>query len=105
MKILAFILSLYILALNLTPCEDSVEVDVIDSKIEMTQNGDINESHSDLDLCSPFCQCQCCHIHTTTSSPSDFVLVLNKISTEIILHFDSLGKDIHISIFQPPKYT
>lgn len=104
MRFLAFILSIYILALNFTPCEDGVFEDNA-FKIEISQIGEINEGHSDIDNCSPFCQCQCCHIHTTTSNETDYTITTNRIPTEIILHFDSLGKDIHNSIFQPPKYA
>ncbi len=101
-RIIAFILSIYILALNFTPCEDSVTVEN-EFKVELSQNGDIDESHTDIDLCSPFCQCNCCQIHTTTANSLDFVVASNLISTHLILHFDSLGKDITFSIFQPPK--
>jgi Family of unknown function (DUF6660) len=102
MKFLAFILSIYILALNFTPCEDSGTVDN-NVNVEISQSGDIGDSHNILDLCSPFCQCHCCHIHATYFSLEDFTAPLQKIPTEIYLHFDSLGKDITNSILQPPR--
>ncbi len=102
MKFLAFILSIYILALNFTPCEDSNVMDN-DIEIEISQKTDIDHSHNVLDLCSPFCQCHCCHIHATSFNLGDSDEASRKISTKIYLHFDSLGKDIIHSILQPPR--
>ncbi|NOY47654.1 hypothetical protein MNBD_BACTEROID02-1257 [hydrothermal vent metagenome] len=102
MKFLAFILSIYILALNFAPCEDNVTVGN-DVNVEVSQSGDIDHSHNNLDLCSPFCQCHCCHVHVTYLNLEDFTAPLQKIPTDIFLHFDSLGKDITNSILQPPR--
>lgn len=104
MKILAFILSVYILALNFVPCEDTVSFDD-DITMELSQDLDHNhsDSNSDVDLCSPFCQCNCCQIHATSFDLSDIADIKSDISTELCLHFDSLGKDIPKSILQPPQ--
>ena len=102
MKFLAFILSIYILALNFAPCEDNGNADN-NVKIEISQSGDINHAHNVIDLCSPFCQCHCCHIHATQFNLEEFTVASHKISTELFLHFDSLGKDISNSILQPPR--
>ena len=102
-KILAFILSIYILGLNFAPCEDS-DVSAIDVTVEVSQIVDADQGHSDLDFCSPFCQCHCCHVHTIHFNLSDIVLNSSTISTNLFLHFDSLGKDIPNSILQPPQY-
>ena len=102
MKFIAFILSIYILALNFTPCEDSPVVGD-EFNIEISQNIDMDHDHSDLDLCSPFCQCHCCHIHVTCFNLAELSLTTSEISTVIILHFDSLGKEITNTILQPPK--
>ena len=102
MKFIAFILSIYILALNFAPCEDNA-INDNDVKVEISKNGDIGESHNVLDLCSPFCQCHCCHIHATYFNLDAFTTASENISTNIFLHFDSLGKDISNSILQPPR--
>ena len=101
MKFVALILSIYILALNFTLCEDNNAVND-DIKVELTQNSDSDHGHNVLDLCSPFCQCHCCHIHATYFNTSDNI-VSNNISTKIFLHFESLGEDIQNSILQPPR--
>lgn len=102
MKIIALILSIYILALNFTPCEDNNAIND-DVKVELSQNTDFDYNHIALDLCSPFCQCHCCHIHATYFNTAENCIVSNDISTEIFSHFDSLGEDIHNSILQPPR--
>ncbi len=102
MKFLAFILSVYILALNFAPCEDTVAIDN-DIKIVIVQNIYMDFDHSDYDLCSPFCQCHCCHIHATSFYLDDSSQESHEISTKIYLHFDDLGKDISNSILQPPR--
>jgi len=100
MKFLAFILSIYILTLNLAPCEDYTVLDD-EVKIEISQQslGD----HTDLDLCSPFCQCHCCHIHATYLSKVDCAIASIDISTKLFFHFNGLEKDFTTSILQPPR--
>ncbi|MBN4084889.1 hypothetical protein JYT89_00955 [Flavobacteriaceae bacterium AH-315-B10] len=104
MKFIALILSIYILALNFAPCEDIVALEN-DIKVEISQNViiDLDQNHNELDLCSPFCQCLCCHIHITNFNLDDFTVSPEKISTKIFSHFDDLGKDISNSILQPPR--
>jgi len=58
MKIFAYILSVYILALIATPCIDGHQDNAL-QKIEQTSTTTDNHS-TDGDHCSPFCTCQCC---------------------------------------------
>jgi uncharacterized protein DUF6660 len=102
MKFLTFILSIYILALNFAPCEDSSTIGN-DVKTEISQSTNIDHSNNVLDLCSPFCQCHCCHIHATYFNLDELTVESQKISTDIFLHFNGLGKDITNSILQPPR--
>ena len=102
MKFVAFILSIYILALNFTPCEDNV-LEGNEVKIEISQNIDVDHSHADLDLCSPFCQCHCCHIHATYFNLVNLTSTSTQISTEVFTYFENLGTDIPNTILQPPR--
>lgn len=101
-KFLTFILSMYILVLNFSFCEDN-GVDDADAKIEISQNLDTNHVHSELDLCSPFCQCQCCHIYATFIGIQKFDIASATFSTEVIYYFDKLDDDITFSILRPPR--
>lgn len=102
MKFLAFILSIYLLVLNFTICEDKVVADS-DVKIEISQDLDSKYGHSDLDLCSPFCQCQCCQIYTTFIGIPKFDAASATHSTEVVYYFDKLEDDITFSILRPPR--
>ena len=100
MKFLAFILSIYILALNFSPCEDNSSGND-ELKTEISEQS--SSEHADLDLCSPFCQCHCCHIHTTYFNILDFAIASTPISTQVFFHFNGLEKDFNNTILQPPR--
>ncbi|WP_106791841.1 DUF6660 family protein [Aquimarina sp. Aq78] len=103
MKILVFILSIYFLALNFMPCNDSISI-TDDSQIENFADSCENHDHSiENDLCSPFCQCHCCHVHVIDLNINTYQLVSPEISTELFAHFDSVGKEISSTPFQPPQ--
>lgn len=102
MKFLAFILSIYIFALNLALCEDNVALDNIVNTEILQAIGD-DHQNQDSDLCSPFCQCHCCHVHILDFGIASFNPFQDTILKENFSHFDSLGKDIHYSLLQPPK--
>jgi hypothetical protein len=99
MKYVAFIFSIYILTLNLAPCADSVVTD--DAKIESSQN--TSDHHQDLDVCSPFCSCQCCHISTTNMQFADIKLDIPYISTKDFFYLIVSENSFSASISQPPK--
>lgn len=100
MKYFAAILSIYILALNFAPCEDKGAFND-EVKTEISQHSD--NDHSDLDLCSPFCQCHCCQIYATYFNKADITVTPKDISTEVFYHFYGLEKDFKNSILQPPR--
>lgn len=102
MKSIAFILSIYIFALNLAPCADYVASDD-DAKTEISQSMDDDHQHQDSDLCSPFCICQCCHINATYYQFADLKLDFPYISTQDFLYLNSTEKDFTTSILQPPR--
>ncbi|WP_373422834.1 DUF6660 family protein [Halomarinibacterium sedimenti] len=100
MKFLSFILSIYFLALNFSPCEDlSVVSDEL--KTEISQN--TNDGHLDFDLCSPFCQCHCCHIHVTHFKVVEYNLSSSLISTKVFHYFEGMESNFSSSLFQPPQ--
>ncbi len=58
MKLIAFILAFYIVALTAIPCDDLACIDVHEC---VTISSEVDHNHSD--SCSPFCICQCCQVH------------------------------------------
>lgn len=60
MRILAFILAIYITALSIVPCADGLLQCSADSEIELSID-DESHNHSDhQDDCTPICACACC---------------------------------------------
>lgn len=102
MKFLAFLLSVYILALNLAPCDDNVTHDNMD-KTEILQAIGDNHQHQDSDFCSPFCICQCCHVNVIYSHFTYVKLDINIISTQDFFDLKGEEKDFATSIIQPPR--
>ncbi|WP_339141138.1 DUF6660 family protein [Croceitalea sp. MTPC5] len=101
MKFLAIILSVYFLALNFVPCSDAGNVSD-DSQIASIVDFD-GDHDQDCELCSPFCQCHCCHVHTIDFGIAQFAPLPLTIPQNSFAHFDSVGKDISLSLFQPPR--
>ncbi|MEE1976253.1 DUF6660 family protein [Maribacter cobaltidurans] len=101
MKFLAIILSIYFLALNFVPCSDASAVE--DGTQVVTVMDYDGEHGQDCELCSPFCQCHCCHSHTIDFRLAIFEPIQPVISLVNFAHFDSLGKDISLSLLQPPR--
>ncbi|WP_317166442.1 MULTISPECIES: DUF6660 family protein [Flavobacteriaceae] len=101
MKFIAIILSFYFLALNVVPCSDTVS-SADDSQVVTVI--DIDGDHSqDCELCSPFCECHCCHCHSIDFGIVPFEPIQPAIPHEYFAHFDNLGKDIPHSLLQPPQ--
>jgi len=60
MRILSYILIIYVLAISLLPCSDKENTcDAVSSEMGHTQNHDHKTDHDD--ACSPFCNCSCCN--------------------------------------------
>lgn len=108
-KYIAFILSLYFLGLNFTPCNDEVatiscenmncETDArIDSEASSYCDGEKE------DLCSPFCKCHCCHVHVINLLADSFDVFSPGFPSGTFAHSDSLGKELSFSLLQPPRF-
>ena len=103
MKIIAILLSIYFLGLNFTPCNDA---DTIANNINnevFIADFDNSPSHDSSDLCSPFCQCACCHINTIDFGNNTFESIVKTISSKIYYQYHNLGKEISNSVLQPPR--
>ena len=103
MKIIVFILSLYLTALSAMPCSDGED---------LPQGVDKEISHAEksghADLCSPFCACACCGIHLLNYTPSH--LFEAKPQSAATLGKTSRYKSTFISnyqqsIWQPPQLS
>ena len=100
MKFFAFIFSIYIFGLNLAPCDD---YDSVDNEVKTEISKAVGDDHQDSDLCSPFCNCHCCHVYATHLIIVEFTIASTYISTEVFYHFDGLEKGFNPTILQPPQ--
>ena len=101
MKILATILSIYILTLTAIPCID-LPADNILQKIELSQSSRDNHQN-ETDNCSPFCTCDCCVapvLPQNTIFEFSFVDFLKYNFSE---YTSVLISSLFVSIWQPPK--
>lgn len=99
MKYIAVILSVSVMVLTAMPCND-VHADTNSASLELSEQ---SQNHtSDVDLCSPFCFCNCCQ---TLSFPSyyDGFLSEIKVLTLNIPFKESIFSNPVSSIWQPPK--
>ena len=101
-KILAFILSIYILALNFTPCEDSKSLESTDNT-ELSQAFEVGHDHNALDLCSPFCICQCCQINIDIVDFYSYTLVSEDNFKGNPSYKNSVAQEVSRSLYQPPQ--
>lgn len=105
MKIIAFILSVYILGLTVLPCSDN-ETNPNDVETIVSIQADAIDHSNDNnleDLCPPFCSCHCCHVHTIDFGISNYTPFIVDNYLKIFSHFDSPGKDFTNSLLQPPQ--
>jgi hypothetical protein len=102
MKILVAILSIYILGLNFMPCNDSVADLNEQTSVHITTDQHDSHEHS-ADLCSPFCQCHCCHIHVVDFEVAQFEAISPEINSQNFLHFNNFGEEILNRILHPPR--
>lgn len=102
MKFLAFILSIYIFALNLGSCDDTA---MLDDKVktEISQAVGDGHHHQGSDLCSPFCNCQCCHINAMNIKFVNVKFNLSSISTQDFFYLKGEEVKSTTSILQPPR--
>ena len=103
MKIFTYLFAVYILALTTLPCVDKPE-ELVMQKSEFTKSTTTHHHQSDIDLCSPFCTCNCCASPVIQPdlaiSFESFPILLQSIHTEYVSGFISYPS---ASIWQPPR--
>ncbi|WP_408022137.1 DUF6660 family protein [Sinomicrobium oceani] len=102
MKILTIILSVYFLVLNVVPCDDS-EVSLYDFQNDLQTQLNHNSDNTEPPVCINFCLCSCCHVNVVNVDVVPFVMPSFDISSEIFFHSDGFGKDLPLSLLQPPQ--
>jgi len=99
-KLLSIILSIYLIGLTVVPCEDDANKEEI--SIEQVSNLE-SQQETGADLCSPFCQCHCCHIHVLSIANHTSEVLDIQVSTRIIERHQESGIELPNTHFQPPR--
>ena len=104
-KIIAFILSLYILLLSGMPCTDAQDCNLsTTTQVSATQNHDNHQHESE--HCPPLCHCSCCSV--AVSKLPTFALVYKKLPLANQLKFSFYHSHYLTgfleAVWQPPKY-
>ncbi len=102
MKLIAYILSIYIIFLVTLPCADEFFIPHSTNTSISAENSN-NSDCQDLHLCSPFCICACCStvvevVNTLLFSKPFFNVIVNY-SFYKTVKINSLS----FSVWQPPK--
>lgn len=106
MKLITILFSVYIIALSCLPCAD-VEVNSLAHASSDHKTEKENHSHDkENDLCSPFCDCNCCGPQVLTHFAEvafafDTITVL--IKSPIPTYKSIIASNFCGSIWQPPK--
>ena len=101
-KLVTFIVGLYVLTLNAFPCSDT-DAFCDNSQTEVMATYNLDHNHSASELCPPFCTCHCCHVHTVEFASVNFKPINTEISSKVFLHFESLGEEPISSLLDPPR--
>lgn len=102
MKIIAYILSIFILTLTLKPCSDGFNEHVEVDKTELNHD----HSKDKDDSCPSTCICDCCGASITYEEIKQFKInTTSKISTKVeIMYQSKYIFDFFSNIWQPPQF-
>lgn len=103
MKVLAKILTLYIIGLAIYPCVDSMHKHFTqeDQVCDVQQHNQHSEDHEDEKPHSPLCSCKCHHHHTTVKASLQLA-VIDRFSTQLPLQNTQSLLDYNPSLFHVP---
>lgn len=104
MKILTFILSIFILTIAVLPCEDDNDISFIEigSSYHVDDQSHNHSEHNE-GGCSNFCLCQCCGTPITIPSLSLFGEIKNNVLHTYSFHYSSLYSfDYSDGVWHPP---
>ena len=106
MNVINFILSVYLIVLSCLPCADLKVNTTANISTEVLANHDKHAHDNEIDLCSPFCSCNCCGQQILNFN-QEITFVFNKIflkiSTQIPTYKPIFTSNFYGSIWQPPQ--
>ena len=106
MKLLNYILSIYLVALSCLPCADIEVSSAAHKATEIAANHENHSHDKENDLCSPFCICNCCGqqiLNFSQEIAPQFRKIATEITTQIPDYKSILTSNFYGSIWQPPQ--
>ena len=94
------------LILSCLPCADKEVNSYAHSATEFTSNHDNHSHDKQIDLCSPFCTCNCCSAQVLTYFPVtaiNFSVVATVIKAPLPTYKSIFASNFYGSIWQPPQ--
>lgn len=107
MKIITFILSIFILSMSAMTCGDDIDENIFESQLfAHFDNHSHDHSQESQDSCTPFCTCQCCGTSITVPS----LVILSEIKNTVLyscsFHYTSLYSfDYYNGVWHPPTLS
>jgi len=100
MKIIAVILSFYVMALTAFPCDDVHVTNDNSISLELIEQN--HNQSKDVDLCTPFCFCNCCQTlsQTTTFNTTQVTFTGFDIVTPVLVQNEM---EYTTTFWVPPK--
>lgn len=108
LKIVHFILTIYLLGLSLMTCSDAeIHSSAPNSGFELAHDGEGTHSHNkEGDMCSPFCSCACCGVqivNNMTVLNLNFPVLTEQPVPQIPHYTPVFASSFSGSIWQPPQ--
>lgn len=103
MKILATILSLYLLVITCMPCCDLQECDNASESQFTTQQSHQAENEHANEICSPFCICACCTSVVELDQTDEYSFDRPEVTATFFQHTVAVVSNDFSAIWQPPK--
>jgi hypothetical protein len=101
MKLLAYILSFYVVLLTLMPCVDLPQDNRLHQQEMTAQTG---TTHQDCqDVCSPFCTCNCCSVPVVCVAAKTEIKGTSAEPRRFSSYLPASEFNHYCSIWQPPK--
>jgi hypothetical protein len=92
------------LGLNFVPCgDDSPEENKNTIEVCLETQTTDSHDHNDADVCSPFCICHCCQIHTIDFKLPNLNPLIPLTFQDIFIYFEGHVTAFNTSILQPPR--
>lgn len=98
MKIFSVAMSIYILGLMFVPCAD-VHAEIISDNINIHL---LSEHNNNIDLCTPFCICDCCQKISQPVINNYFTCFFTLIETTVPF-IQTSEYSVPITLWRPPK--